>query len=140
MDLKNGYKVIYEIIENREDAGKTRVFKASKTGKLIDAETIAEAKIGEYKLIYEKDGSFYGSVTGIPSEEDYCFTEFDTIFKEEAVEEVEPDSIDTEGEVDNTQTPEDTETGSDEEETNSNSELEDESETGTDPESDPEAE
>ena len=83
MDLKNGYKVIYEVIENRDD-GKVRTFKASKTGKFTDATDIATVKIGEYKLIYEKDGKFYKSASGIPSAEDTYFEDFDQIFVEEA--------------------------------------------------------
>ena len=76
MNLQNGYKVIYEKIED----GK-RTFLASKTGLFADAEVITEATIGEYKLIYEKDGSFYGSTTGLPSDEDYRFEGFDKVFK-----------------------------------------------------------
>ena len=88
MNLQNGYKVIYEKIAD----GK-RTFYATKGIKCDPAvdDKIIEATIGEYKLIYEKDGSFYGSKTGIPAEGDYCFAEFDKVFKvvaEEAV--VEP--------------------------------------------------
>ncbi len=86
MELKNGYKVIYEVIENRDD-GKVRTFKASKTGKFADATDIATVKIGEYKLIYEKDGKFYKSASGIPSAEDTYFEDFDQIFVEEAAAE-----------------------------------------------------
>ena len=83
MNLQNGYKVIYEKI-----ADGNRTFLASKTGLFADAEVITEAKIGEYKLIYEKDGRFYGSTTGLPAEDDYCFEDFDKVFKkaEEATE------------------------------------------------------
>ena len=76
MNLQNGYKVIYE-----KAADDKRTFYASKTGVFADAEKILEATIGEYKLIYEKNGQFYGSTTGIPAEDDYCFTEFDKVFK-----------------------------------------------------------
>lgn len=89
MTLKNGYKVIYEVIENREDAGLTRVFKASKTGVFADAEIIGETKIGEYKLIYEKDGKIYGSTSGVPSEDvanDFCFGDFEKVFVEATTE------------------------------------------------------
>ena len=34
----------------------------------------------DYKIIYEKDGRFYGSLTGIPAEGDYCFKGFDKVF------------------------------------------------------------
>jgi hypothetical protein len=70
MDLKNGYKVVYEKIAD----GK-RTFYATKNVKCdptVD-DVIVEATIGEYKLIYEKDGKFYGSISGIPAEGDFCF-------------------------------------------------------------------
>lgn len=77
MTLQNGYKVIYEKITDG-----ARTFYASKTGLFEDAEQIGEPiTIGEYKLIYEKDGMFYGSTTGIPSEDDHCFEEFNAIFE-----------------------------------------------------------
>jgi hypothetical protein len=85
MNLQNGYKVIYE-----KAADGKRTFYASKTGVFADAEKILEATIGEYKLIYEKNGQFYGSTTGIPAEGDYCFVEFDKVFKEAAEEPVAP--------------------------------------------------
>ena len=97
MNLQNGYKVIYEKIAD----GK-RTFLASKTGVFADAEVITEAKIGEYKLIYEKNGSFYGSKTGIPAAEDYCFEDLDKVFKvsgEVAEEEVEVEEEEQEVEV-----------------------------------------
>ena len=77
MDLKNGYKVIYE-----ETAKDTRTFYASTTGIFEDAGKIAQATIGEYKLIYEKDGDIFGSETGVPADGDYCFEEFRAVFKE----------------------------------------------------------
>lgn len=77
MNLQNGYKVIYE-----KAADGKRTFYASKTGLFKDAEIIAEATIGEYKLIYEKNGMFYGSTTGIPTDSDYCFEEFRAVFEE----------------------------------------------------------
>jgi hypothetical protein len=78
MNLQNGYKVIYEKAAN----GK-RTFYATKNvvcDPTVD-DKIIEATIGEYKLIYEKAGQFYGSTTGIPAEGDHCFTEFDKVFK-----------------------------------------------------------
>ena len=81
MNLQNGYKVIYE-----KAADGKRTFYASKTGVFADAEKILEATIGEYKLIYEKNGQFYGSTSGIPTEDDYCFVEFDKVFKKTAAE------------------------------------------------------
>jgi hypothetical protein len=107
MTLKNGYKVIYEVIENREGAGKTRVFKASKTGVFADAEVIGEAKIGEYKLIYEKDGKIYGSTSGIPSDDtanDFCFEDFEKVFTE-VVEDDVTDEEDNNGSENGDNTP-----------------------------------
>ena len=59
MDLKNGYKVMYDRIE-----GKERVFFASKTGAFEDAEEIVRVPLGTYKAVYEKDGVIYGSPSG----------------------------------------------------------------------------
>ena len=83
MILQNGYKVIYEKI-----ADDTRTFYATKNvtcDPTVDTKLV-EAKIGEYKLIYEKDGRFYGSATGIPAEGDYCFEGFDKVFKVDVAE------------------------------------------------------
>ena len=78
MELKNGYKVIYDVAKNGE-----RNFYASKTGVFADAEPLLESvKIGDYKLIYEKEGMFYGSTTGIPAADDYCFEAFNKVFVE----------------------------------------------------------
>lgn len=77
MNLQNGYKKIYE-----KTADGTRTFYATKNAvcdpKVDDK--IVEATIGEYKLIYEKDGKFYGSKTGIPTDTDTCFKGFDKVF------------------------------------------------------------
>lgn len=84
MNLQNGYKVIYEKAAN----GK-RTFYATKNvvcDPTVD-DKIVEAAIGEYKLIYEKGGQFYGSTTGIPAEGDHCFAEFDMVFKKATEEE-----------------------------------------------------
>ena len=90
MNLKNGYKALYEIIENRED-GKYRTFKASKTGTFADTkqeQPILEVKAGTYKFVYEKDGKIYGSTTSIPAadsngQSDFCFTDngFDAVLE-----------------------------------------------------------
>lgn len=84
MNLKNGYKVVYE-----KAADGKRVFYASKTGLFADAEQLGEEfEIGKYKLIYEKDGKFYGSETGIPAYDengiptDKHFDAFDKVFVE----------------------------------------------------------
>lgn len=82
MKLENGYKVIYE-----KAADGKRTFYASKSGVFADAEVICEAEIGKFKLIYEKGGRFYGSETGIPTEGDYCFVDFDKVFVKEEVKE-----------------------------------------------------
>jgi len=81
MELKNGYKVIYDKAVNGE-----HIFYASKTGAFADAEEILRATAGEYKLIYEKAGKFYGSKTGIPAEGDFCFAGFDKVFVETEVD------------------------------------------------------
>jgi hypothetical protein len=94
MNLQNGYKVIYE-----KAADGKRTFYASKTGLFADAEVITEATIGEYKLIYEKDGQFYGSTTGIPAEGDHCFDAFDKVFKTEEPAAAQTASIDDEDEI-----------------------------------------
>ena len=62
MNLQKGYKVIY----GKAADGK-RTFYASKTGVFADAEKILEATIGEYKLIYEKDGKIYCSESSVPN-------------------------------------------------------------------------
>lgn len=71
MNLQNGYRVIYEKAANGE-----HVFFASKTGAFADAEELGKLIEGEYKLIYEKDGQLFCSVTGIPTESDEEFTVF----------------------------------------------------------------
>ena len=71
MKLQNGYKVIYE-----KAADGKRTFYATKNvtcDPTVD-DKIIEAEIGKYKLIYEKNGEFFGSITGIPIENDDCFT------------------------------------------------------------------
>jgi hypothetical protein len=82
MNLQNGYKVIYEKI-----ADGTRTFYATKANKCdptVD-DKIVEAEIGKYRLIYEKNGRFYGSESGIPAEGDFCFEGFDKVFVEDVV-------------------------------------------------------
>ena len=85
MNLQNGYKVIYEKVADNK-----RAIYASKTGAFADAEKILEVAMGEYKLIYEKNGQIYGSTTGIPAEGDYCFEDFNKVFKETDEEPVAP--------------------------------------------------
>jgi hypothetical protein len=85
MNLQNGYKVLYEVA-----ASGKRTFYASKLGVFADAEVIAEAETGKYKLIYEKNGQIYGSTTNIPTDSDYCFEDFDKVFKKTSEEPVAP--------------------------------------------------
>ena len=106
MNLKNGYKALYEIIEDRGDSGKYRIFKASKSGTFTDTEkapTLLEAKIGTYKLVYEKDGKIYGSTTSIPNitessvNTDFCFSDepgFDEVFESPILSTDSTDSVD----------------------------------------------
>ena len=75
MKLQNGYKVLYAVAEDG-----VRSFYASATGKFEGADLITTATIGEFKLIYEKDGRIYGSASGIPTEGDCCFEDFDAVF------------------------------------------------------------
>lgn len=77
MKLQNGYKVIYDKAAMGE-----HVFYASKTSVFADADEICRLAAGQYKLVYEKNGQFYGSATGIPTDSDRCFTEFDKVFVE----------------------------------------------------------
>ena len=82
MELKNGYKVIYDIASNNE-----HVFYASKSGLFDDqCEKICSLP-GEkkYKLIYEKEGQFFISASGIPAETDECLSDFNRVFDEDYV-------------------------------------------------------
>lgn len=79
MNLQNGYKVIYE-----KTADGKRIFYATKNSKCdptVDTK-IAEATIGEYKLVYEKDGKIYCSTTGIPANSDVCIDGLEEVFVE----------------------------------------------------------
>lgn len=79
MNLKNGYKTLYEVIEGSE-----RVFSASKTGLFADAEEIARFEIGSYKVVYQRGEEFFGiDAEGVEAKLDA----FDTIFVEAEVEE-----------------------------------------------------
>ncbi|MBO5712062.1 MAG: hypothetical protein J6R47_04420 [Acholeplasmatales bacterium] len=74
MNLKNGYKVMYEVIEGSE-----RVFSASKTGLFADAEEIARFEIGSYKVVYQRGEEFFGiDAEGVETRLDA----FDAIFVE----------------------------------------------------------
>ena len=95
MNLQNGYKVIYE-----KAAGGEHVFFASKTGIFADAQELGRLIDGEYKLIYEKNGQLFSSVTGIPAESDEGFTIFNKVIVVDTVEQKHPahtDAITTNG-------------------------------------------
>ena len=95
MNLKNGYKVLYDAVDGAE-----RVITASKTGTPEGAEEILRTAMGEYKLIYQNaEGKVCGSATGIPAADDKVFTEFDKVFVEDTESEdtVEPDNEEDEG-------------------------------------------
>lgn len=74
MNLQNGYKVLYA-----EAVDGNRIFKASKSGTLNDADTIATVEIGKYRLIFEKDGSIFGSESG-RVEDGVHIEAFDNVF------------------------------------------------------------
>lgn len=38
-------------------------------------EQFADTAVSQYKLIYEKAGNIYGSISGLPTEHDFCFTQ-----------------------------------------------------------------
>ena len=77
MNLKNGYKSLYEIIENTK-----RIFKASKTNRFEDAEEIGELDVSNVKLVYEKGGKIYASSEKVPTPDDVVVTAFDAVIKE----------------------------------------------------------
>ena len=79
MDLQNGYKVIYEEIAN----GKRTFFADKLDGtaatKLKNVDGTETFNIGEYKLVFEKDGGIFGSTTG-KVDDGKRITAFDTVF------------------------------------------------------------
>lgn len=77
MELKNGYKVIYEVVDN-EDASRT-FYAVNKEGQ---SEEIFAATIGQYSLVYEKDGKLYGSEKRVPTDKDVLLNAFDKVFVE----------------------------------------------------------
>lgn len=86
MELKNGYKVLYDKVDGDE-----RVILASTTGSPEGAEEILRTAMYEYKLIYQNaEGKICGSATGIPASDDKVFTEFDKVFVEATSEEETP--------------------------------------------------
>ena len=86
MNLKNGYKVLYDAVDGAE-----RVITASKTGTPEGAEEILRVAMGGYKLIYQDaEHKIRGSVTGIPAADDKVFTEFDKVLVEATSEDETP--------------------------------------------------
>lgn len=84
MNLQNGYKVLYEKITVDAETGKRkRIFYASKNNACDPSvdDKIVEAVIGKYKLIYEKDGRFFGSEENWPTANDFEFRDFEKVFK-----------------------------------------------------------
>jgi hypothetical protein len=73
MDLQNGYTVLNE---NIADGKRTFIAK----GPEVEDKEFGPFAIGEFKLVYEKDGQIYGSTTGTPTADDTCFDTFDAIF------------------------------------------------------------
>ena len=109
MNLKNGYKTLYEVVKK----GK-RIFLATKTGVFADAEEIASFDIGTYKSVYETPEGLFGRT----DEGDVRLDVFDKVFVEatESEDTVEPDNGEDEGTdepvvdpTDEPQDPEDTE-------------------------------
>lgn len=103
MNLQNGYTVLNEKITDGE-----RTFIAK--GPEVEDKEIGPFAIGEFKLVYEKDGQIYGSTTGIPTEDDTCFEAFDAIFIEEVKdsenETVDPDNTENTENTENPKNPE----------------------------------
>ena len=78
MNLKNGYKTLFEVIEDSQ-----RVFLASKTNLFIDAEEIARFDIGTYKVVYQRGAEFFGiDAEGVETK----LVAFDKIFIEDEEE------------------------------------------------------
>lgn len=102
MNLQNGYTVLNEKITDGE-----RTFIAK--GPEVADKEIGPFAIGEFKLVYEKDGQIYGSTTGIPTEDDTCLEAFDAIFIEEVKESETETPIDPEDESTSSTDPEDPE-------------------------------
>ena len=73
MDLQNGYTVLNEKIA---DGKRTFIAK----GPEVEDKEFGPFAIGEFKLVYEKDGQIYGSAAGTPTDDDTCFDTFDAIF------------------------------------------------------------
>ena len=110
MKLQNGYKVIYEKVADGE-----RTFFADKLDG-TDATIIGNTsfKIGEYKLVYEKDGSIYGSTSGAVKD-GVRIEAFDEVFVASDSDAATPAKLNTEEGPDEAISVEDEESGEDEE-------------------------
>ena len=75
MNLKNGYKVMYEVIED----GK-RTFLASKTGVFADAKEIDSFAFGSYKTVYQTTEGLFGRTA---DGNDIRLEAFDKVFVED---------------------------------------------------------
>lgn len=84
MQLKNGYKVMYEIIEDNK-----RIFKASTTGVLKDAKEILSIDIGTYKVVYQKGNAIFG----IKADGSEIELNLNEVFVETKEDEVAPASV-----------------------------------------------
>ena len=84
MDLKNGYKVLYEVVDPEN-----RVFKATKSVPAADDAVIATIAKGTYKLVYEKDGKVFGVPTAGGDEVDLTSTFAEVLVEGEVAEQVE---------------------------------------------------
>lgn len=83
MELKEGYKVLYEAVDYTDDTAERKGY-ATKNLPWDDTavEVIVSAsnrtvKLTDYKLVYEKDEMLFGSKTGIPAENDAVLTVVD---------------------------------------------------------------
>ena len=106
MNLQNGYTVLNEKIA---DGKRTFIAK----GPEVADKEIGPFTIGEFKLVYEKDGKVYGNTTGIPTAEDTHLDAFDAIFIANEEEDTEVEApVDPENGTDS-ENPEDTESPDD---------------------------
>ena len=82
MNLQNGYKIIYEEIVD----GKRTFFADKLDGTAADQINATPFTVGEYKLVFEKDGGIFGSTTG-KVEDGERIDAFDKVFCCEHVDE-----------------------------------------------------
>ena len=84
--VANTYKFIYEANkgEGRKIYGALEITKSEADKVIIDVEEIKEKN---FKLIYEKEGVIYGSLTGIVGDADEAICEVKALYEEAAPEE-----------------------------------------------------